>query len=341
MSRHYTPSTHTSREFESNLSEFRLAAGMTIDEVCTKANITKTEYVCLNSGVKAPIYIRNGEIKPSAERLSKILNADLFDLWPRYFCSLPQDKLQRDEVIWHFHRGLLSSEYVESPEKLMEMKEDHDIAHLIFDKLTMNERQVLWDRYNGYTLDEIGKDLSMSREYVRIIEKKALANIVKIFNDKSYTVGYINKHKVKEQCKIYNDEHIRDSIIRYAIKFHRKNNISFKDMTKVMNMSLYAIKKLLRKTPNNVYFCKNPKYTDIIDIPENNHVQTLIHKLRVNWYFEIPYEDGDIKHTQSAANYLDIDVDITKMEVSPGVYILRCQRVPKSHKGCSQYINIK
>jgi hypothetical protein len=75
----YLPRYNESKEYESNLSEFRVSAGFTIKELCRKAEILIGEYIVLNSGLKSPI---NREGKPCSQalKLAIFFDCELSDL---------------------------------------------------------------------------------------------------------------------------------------------------------------------------------------------------------------------------------------------------------------------
>lgn len=166
------PRFRADKEYESNLSEMRVALGLTIKEICEKAGIRSTEYTVLNSGQRSPLD-RYGNPCAQAQKLCSVLNADLSDIWPRYFCNINQyEEFPEDQVIDEFHSGMKG----ETPEEIYERKELALEMKKIVDALEYKERKAVM-RLNS-TLDQIGEDLGgLTRERVRQIESNAYSSI--------------------------------------------------------------------------------------------------------------------------------------------------------------------
>jgi len=156
------------KDYESNLSEFRVSAGLTISEICEQAGIRPSEYTVLNSGQRSPLN-KSGNPCDQALKLCSVLNVDLSDLWPRYFCTINQsEEYPSDQVINSFHSGMKE----DTPEEIYERRELAIEVKRIVDSMEYKERKALL-RMNS-TLDQIGEDLGgLTRERVRQIEVNA------------------------------------------------------------------------------------------------------------------------------------------------------------------------
>jgi hypothetical protein len=115
------PYTFENREYESNLTEFRLAKNITIRELCKLLTIHPMVYSGLNNGTISPID-RKGTTKDAAIKLAIFFEAELSDLWPRYFCSLPTNiNIHPWDILNNFH-PTLSTETL-TPEEILIHKE--------------------------------------------------------------------------------------------------------------------------------------------------------------------------------------------------------------------------
>lgn len=173
-----TVSYRSDLEYESNLSEFRVQAGLTIKELCSQADVKPPTYSGLNSGTIAPIYLargRAGEAKQAAVNLANFFGVDLFDLFPRYFCSISEHKeVSEDEIVDNWHRGLVANDPLDN----VLLKEREDVANEVCRKIRPIHREVLMARIvRGMTLEETGKILGGSRQRIMQLERKAKASI--------------------------------------------------------------------------------------------------------------------------------------------------------------------
>jgi transcriptional regulator with XRE-family HTH domain len=177
----WAPREVASREHESNLNDFRLAAGLTIKEICKKADITTGDYVMLNSGKRSPIRM-NGVVCDQAAKLASFLNAELSDLFPRYFCSMSlADEIPDDIIAREFHSSMIS----ETPEEIYERKEAAKFILGIVNDLPFDQKisTMRLDR----TLDEIAEDLGgKSRERVRQIELNGWNKIKRVIRNSEF-----------------------------------------------------------------------------------------------------------------------------------------------------------
>ena len=182
------PGYRQNREYESNLSEARVQAGLTVRELCKIVDTNHGTYSALNSGTASPVS-RDGSVKPIAQRFSDILSMELFDLWPRYFCKISHHvELSVDEVVDNFHHGMLSFDFADPELKLLK-QEKADMVNRLLSKLTKKERHVVTMYYlNEMTLDDIGKRYGVTRERIRQILKDGMRRLK------------YHKHRMKD-CK--------------------------------------------------------------------------------------------------------------------------------------------
>lgn len=165
----YMPRYDLNKEYESNLSEARIQAGLTIHELCDKINISITDYCGLNSGERSPVNIQTGKVIPAAIKLAEIFAMNLSDLWPRYFCSITQHpELSDDDIAENFHQGCFSIEYQDPELILLEKELYHSLEHMINFKLSSRDRKVFKMRFiEEKTHQEIGDEIGFSCERIR------------------------------------------------------------------------------------------------------------------------------------------------------------------------------
>ena len=192
------PYYNSNKEYESNLSEARIQAGLTVDELCKAIDIHPADYDSINSGIRAPIYHATGKPKPIALKLSELLGMSLSDLFPLYFCEISQHReLSVEEIIENFHPELLAHEYSD-PETLLLEKEEaqlkRDMLERMLSRLTDESRCVIELRFfEELYLDEIGRCFDLSKERIRQIEKQGLNRLRDVsqrINECRETFGY-------------------------------------------------------------------------------------------------------------------------------------------------------
>jgi transcriptional regulator with XRE-family HTH domain len=193
------------KEYESNLSEFRIQAGLTIKELCKKVNISPTEYTYLNSGLTAPLTY-TGTTKDSVIRLAEFFNAELSDLFPRYFCTLSKlDNYSIDEIVDNFHPEKRSPDF-DDPELLLLRKELVSAFDRLLNGLSRVDKFVIIEYFiKDETVTKISKDLNVSQKTGRILLDKALKNLrrrtTKLVKQDNHMFEKFNKSNQTTLCK--------------------------------------------------------------------------------------------------------------------------------------------
>jgi transcriptional regulator with XRE-family HTH domain len=85
------PYYHTNRDYESPIHEYRVAAGLTLNELARAINTSATSISALANGSASPIYeigAKKGKLKIVAQDLCAFFNKEPSDLFPRYFCNI-------------------------------------------------------------------------------------------------------------------------------------------------------------------------------------------------------------------------------------------------------------
>ncbi len=162
-------------EYESNIHLFRIAQDLTIAELSRRAGVTRASISALANGSMSPLWEKSGKIKKEAQKLCEFFGVELYELFPRYACTLKrsfQHEIQpwdsySEKMASGFVDGLIASEYV------------HKI--LLETALTEKEEQVLnlyfWQ---NMTIAEIGWKIRRSADLVRQRIAKALRKLRKI-----------------------------------------------------------------------------------------------------------------------------------------------------------------
>lgn len=162
-----------SKEYESNISYFRIKAGLTVEKLCELTNMGISMYVHLNTGQKAPV-LRNGDTRPAAKALADFFEVSLAQLFPRYFCdNISIYNFTPQEIAEYFHSGIFSLEFSD-PESILIEREKIELFHrMLFSWLDEREICILVYRYvYEFSLDQIGKKYDLSRERIRQILKE-------------------------------------------------------------------------------------------------------------------------------------------------------------------------
>jgi len=181
----YLPFINPDREYESPLGQYRVARGLTINELAEKCGIHLSNLVDLQNGMLPPYYLKKnsskgvneGDLRPGIETMCKVLGASLGELFPRYICDIERYKVQRSFVpsqLEEFHPSVQFT----NPEKSAANLELKKEASKCLATLSPREEAILRMRiYEGETLEEIGEYFDITWVRVRQIEAKALRKL--------------------------------------------------------------------------------------------------------------------------------------------------------------------
>lgn len=171
------------KDYESNLAKIRVEENFTVLELAAAANTSICTISGLQNGMFSPVALNNtsgkhkGSIKYVVERLCKILNATVGELFPRYVCDIKRGSYLTSAQILNMSCG----EYTNPKGTVDEKNEKKTLRKLIIKALatlTPREESVLRKRFiDGLTLESIGKRFNISRNRVRQIEAKALRKL--------------------------------------------------------------------------------------------------------------------------------------------------------------------
>lgn len=168
-------------EKEANLNDFRLSKGLTIREVCSESGVSMDCYVALNNGTKSPVVERGpnrGQLKETAKRLVEFFNADLEDLFPRYYCRIAENGLVPEQYDMFCSRL----------EQIDDVERRHDVRKAL-NVLTTRERMVIRYRFaESETYRDIGRKIGVNAQRVSQIETKALQKLRRFYRK---TRGYV------------------------------------------------------------------------------------------------------------------------------------------------------
>jgi DNA-directed RNA polymerase specialized sigma subunit len=188
MRRYEAKTVRDVSQYESRIHELRVKKGLTVKALAEKAKVYISDVVSLANGTRSPFYKTTNTIKKQAQAIATVLNVDVQELFPAYFCMLPLhvESFEYSDII---EATMSTSEH--KPDEKIEADElwKHVKEAL---KKNINNYLVLYYRYHeDMTLDEIGVILNKNSERIRQIEAKAL----RILRHPSYRytlLDYIN-----------------------------------------------------------------------------------------------------------------------------------------------------
>ena len=164
---------HTKHEHESRLSELRLAQGLTYRELEEITGIHKSKIACMSTGYSSPLDPL-GSLSRAAELVCLSLDSTPEYVFPRYFCRLADDEtVSLDNLTTcYLYSEAAEHELTASAEERATKREL--ITQAAQCATSPRQRKILRMRLEGFTLDEVGKELNLTRERVRQLESKII-----------------------------------------------------------------------------------------------------------------------------------------------------------------------
>ena len=169
---------HTNKhEHESHLSTLRIARGLTYAKLSELTGVSTQHLACLSTGTFSPID-RWGHLTRNAELVCLVLEATPEELFPRYFCDLNSRTdgvaLENTYPLWLYSDDT-AQHLTEPADKAVERRQE--VNDILGRAKKPRDRAILALRLQGWTLDEIGKDMGLTRERVRQIESKTFKGV--------------------------------------------------------------------------------------------------------------------------------------------------------------------
>ena len=162
------------REKESFIGEYRVARGLSVNELCKMADIGQPQYYGLLYGIDSPLYedkMKTGMVKPEVRRILAALNITVGDAFPRYVCKI--ENLEDKELTDGQVLGLTHSRTVEYREP-----DDSFVAQMLLQCLRDDELAVIRHKFwNNYSIDRVALKLKLSRADVHRIEVGAMSKM--------------------------------------------------------------------------------------------------------------------------------------------------------------------
>jgi len=172
----YRPHTNK-HEHESKLSEMRIARGLTYAKLSELTGVSSQQLSCLSTGTFAPID-KWGHLTRNAELVCLVLEATPEEVFPRYFCDLNSRTdgvaLENTYPLWLYSDDT-AAHLTEPADKAAERREE--VNNILGRAKKPRDREILALRLQGWTLEEIGQDMGLTRERVRQIETKTFKEV--------------------------------------------------------------------------------------------------------------------------------------------------------------------
>jgi transcriptional regulator with XRE-family HTH domain len=160
MARRKTQLPEVRREHESALGDLRVAAGLTIGELARQVGVSGALITNLQCGYASPTFLRGpraGTWKPKTLAICAVLGAEPEDVFPGYACRLQY----RGELTPAQVHAITHVSEPSDPEARVEGRSEL-IGILCGMKPKLREVLVL--RCLGFTLEEVGEVLGVSRQ---------------------------------------------------------------------------------------------------------------------------------------------------------------------------------
>ena len=172
----YHPHTNN-HEHESKLSEMRIARGLTYAKLSELTGVSSQQLSCLSTGTFSPVD-RYGHLTRNAELVCLVLEATPEEVFPRYFCTLATRTdgvaLENTYPLWLYSDDT-AAHLTEPADKAAERRQE--VNNILAKAKKPRDREILALRLQGWTLEEIGQDMGLTRERVRQIESKTLKGV--------------------------------------------------------------------------------------------------------------------------------------------------------------------
>ena len=179
----HLPRLRGNKEYESPIGEYRVAKGMTIQDLVRESGVQQTVISGLQNGTISPIYISRsaGKIKPDAESVCRVLSISIEDAFPRYFCRIRQvgKDFTPDQIlsISHGQKPL-------APLKIITRSEAISVLGNIMSSVLSHRQYLVLSRYFGFEDEEprscikIAEDLGITSQRVLQIKRNAISRLV-------------------------------------------------------------------------------------------------------------------------------------------------------------------
>lgn len=158
------PKSWVPKDGENRMAEFRVQAGMTIACLASKIGVASDTLRFLELHRTAPTD-RHGNVKPWVIAACKVLHRAIEDVFPFEFCAWRQDEF--------VHAQMFGAFMCREPQDIDGMIDARDAVKALY-KAKPRHALVLWAVCCGYTCDEIGAEMGLSRTRVSQMEGQAI-----------------------------------------------------------------------------------------------------------------------------------------------------------------------
>jgi RNA polymerase sigma factor (sigma-70 family) len=168
-------------KFRNNIL-WNLLEGRPVSEVAKQVDVSQSAFGQYLNLASSPWNQRTQKYRVSAQRIADYFKLPVEDLFPLslYSLNLPSvinREYESVEVSLQFAAGMQSM--LPMPDELAEQEELRLAMRAVVETLPSRQQLILEKRGAGYTLEEIGKELNLSRDRIRQIENQALKNLRK------------------------------------------------------------------------------------------------------------------------------------------------------------------
>lgn len=179
----HLPRLRGNKEYESPIGEYRVAKGMTIQDLKRASGVHQTVISGLQNGTISPIYLsrKAGKIKPDAESICRVLGISIEDAFPRYFCRIRQvgKDFTPDQIL-----SISNGQQPPDPLKtITRIEAISTLRHIISSVLSRRQYLVLsrhfgFEDENPRSCIKIAEDLGLSSQRVFQIKRNAISRLV-------------------------------------------------------------------------------------------------------------------------------------------------------------------
>lgn len=162
------------------LIRLRESKGLSAPQAAKLIGVRYNTYLAIENMRSKPYGRRPGfgpvvyDWSPSAKKIASFYGVEPFDLWPADVLAVEKTGATVEASMDELSAALLMSSPPLDPEMSLIAKQSAELV----DELSPRMQRVLSARAEGYTLEEIGNDLGLSKERIRTLEARAHGKMI-------------------------------------------------------------------------------------------------------------------------------------------------------------------